>query len=221
MFRVISVIGAMLGGAIGPAQAACLSDKAPVGDICRPTGIFVYLDQKTLIAGESSVLVAAELVTESGYSPADDTLVHFFTRNGESVSRRIAFTEAGLARARMPLTEQAGSFEVWAEAGAAKAPAQWLEIVPADPVPFALTINRCGPDRLCQVEATGLQDRFGNRLPDGVQGMLTTHVEGRLVSQQAVYTVRGSVLAPWRQPDSEARIQLTLAGERADLWVAP
>lgn len=221
MFRVFSLIGMIIGGGVPLVHAACLSEPGVAREVCRPAEIFVYLDQKTIVAGEGSVLLAAELLTEAGTSPPDDTLVHFFMRNGESVSRRIAFTDAGLARARMPLTEQAGALEVWAEAGRAKAAIQWLEIVPDGPVPFSLMVNGCRPDRLCQIEAKGLQDQYGNRLPDGVQGILTTHVRGNPISQQAVYTVRGGILAPWRQPDLEARVRLTLAGQRADLWVAP
>ena len=221
MRKLFGILIMMIAGLAAPAHAVCLSEAAPKSEVCKPSEVFVYLDQKTLIAGQGSVLVVAEVTTHAGHSPRDDSLVHFFARGGETVSRRIAFTEAGVARARMPLSEFAGSVEVWAEAGGARADVQWLEIVPAQPVPFSMAVSGCGPDRSCWIEVKGLQDRFGNRLPDGLQGTLTTHVHGKLHAQQTVHTVRGTILAPWRHPDARAKLRLTLAGESADLWVAP
>ena len=221
MLRILGLIFMITVWFSPAAQAMCLGDGGSATEACRPYDIFVYLEQKTLVAGDGSVLVVAELVTDAGYSPPDRSLVHFFTRSGETISRRIAFTEAGIARARMPVGESAGAIEVWAEAGGVKAAVQWFEVVPEKPVPFALTISGCGPDRLCRIEARDLQDQYGNRLPDGLQGMLTTYVHGNLISQQAVYTVRGSIFAPWRRPDAEAWVRLTLAGEQADVWVVP
>lgn len=206
-------------GMIVPAQAACLAERSKLEVDCAASEIYVYLSLKSAVAGSGSVLVVAEIMTPSGYSPADGTPAHFVIRRGRNLFSRPAITYSGLAYTHLPIGQVTGPMEIWVVSGLARSETQRLDVVPAEPAEFSIQLGGCDHGVACVITADGLSDIYGNTLADGLSGVLETRVDGALVAQQIVEIVHGTIRAPWSRPEHAAIVSLTLSDRHALLQV--
>lgn len=188
-------------------------------EACSPAAVYVYLDQKTAMAGESAVIVAAEVLSSNRTNVSNGTEVTFFLQREDATVRVSSTTRDGIAHAELDAGNMSGPAYVWAEAADTSSDKQRIQILASAPTSFSLSIAGCNAGVYCLVESTNIRDGFGNRVPDGVAGTLRTFSGDYLISQQTVHTLRGSVQANWKRPQRDARIELVFGQSVASLEV--
>ena len=201
------------------ANAQCGLQTETIATSCDAHEVHVYLDKKTAPAGNETVIVAAEVLTDSMTNAPDGTGVTFVMQKEEGTIRVAADTQNGIAHARLDIGTVSGSAFIWAEIGELQSQKQELLILAGAPQRFKLSVKGCRSGISCQIQSTNLRDQFGNWVPDGLVGSLRVYSGGELISQQHVQTLNGTVLANWAKPPSMARVELRFGEHAATLEV--
>lgn len=192
----------------GGAFASCLSPERMTDPVCAPQGLYVYVERKTITAGDPAIMVVAEVLAVNQISPPDGTPVLFTLQRGDATIDIMATTRAGIAYTYIDAGPLAGSSRLWASIGDLRSTAQRLDVLAGRPPNAWMTLSGCEQGITCEVQAMDLRDRYGNRVADGLKGQLLTWVDGQLVGQMSVATLRGQVHADWTPPAVGARLQL-------------
>lgn len=188
-------------------------------EACSPDVIYVYLDQKTVIAGEAAVIVAAEVLSSTRTNLGDGAEVTFVLQGENATVRVSSKTQDGIAHATLDAGNRSGPAYVWAEVADTSSDKQGIQILASAPTSFRLSVAGCNAGFSCLVESADIRDSFGNRIPDGVAGTLRIFSGDNLISQQSVHTLRGSVQANWVRPQHDVRIELVFGNSVASLEV--
>lgn len=220
MFKTITLLLLGLSGWPLWADASCANLPETKATACMPDAVYVYLDQKTAIAGDASVLVVAEVLSRARTNVHDETQVTFVLQREDATVRQSAQTQAGIAAAALDVGTKSGPAYVWAEVEGVKSTKQGIRILPDAPASFRLSFEGCKSGVSCQVEASDIRDSFGNRVSDGIAGTLRTYANDKLVRQQTVHTLRGSSQAKWSPLLRDARIELVFGSASVSLEVA-
>ena len=189
-------------------------------EACSPDAIYVYLDQKTVIAGENSVILAAEVLSANRTNVRDGAELTFVLQREDATVRVSSETQDGIAHAVLDTGSISGPAYVWAEAADTTSDKQRLQILAGAPTSFSLSLIGCDAGVSCRVESTNIRDGFGNRIPDGIAGTLRAFSGDTLIYQQAVHTLRGSIQANWVRPLHGGRIELVFGNSVASLQVS-
>lgn len=201
-----------------PAEANCSPPILETVD-CDPGDIYVYVEQKTVIAGDPDILVVAELLTKQGLSPSNDTPVSFFMRSSTGLVHETASSSAGLAHASLPVRPVSGPLQIWVEAGDIRSAEQRVDVVAGEPAPFSLVFEGCDTSGVCAAAAGGLSDLYGNQLTNGTVATLEVTVNRQLVSQRKVKVTHGGVEAHWDYPGKASEVFVRIGDKVAKLFV--
>lgn len=176
--------------------------------MCTPDAVYVYLGQKTAIVGNAPVTVVAEVLSSDRTNVRDGEKVTFVLQRAAATVRVASQTKDGIAHAALDIGTVSGPAYVWVETAGVQSEKQSLVIMAGEPASFSLSVLGCSGGVSCTVESTDIRDAFGNRVPDGIAGTLKAFSGDNLLSQQTVYTLRGTVEANWALPERGARVEL-------------